>query len=146
MLYDSKRVDKFCLVTIQITVTGNKWYFPDQPQLRGKKIQRIVYYDAAIVPKSPDNVPTIIPGAFKDQFLILYVNNRDDFKMPLSNLFTLNTVPALAAGAICVVNNNGYTPLNNLPIVWEKSYVNAPLSYTPTTAQEVFMFGVFYTD
>jgi hypothetical protein len=142
MFYDSKRVSKFSLVSISVTAVGNKWYFPDQPQLRGKKIQKIVAYDDRIMPFSPDNVPLIQGGSFADIFLILYVNDREDIKMPCSHLFTQTS----AISASAVQNNNGYIPLFDLPIVWEKSYVNAPGSYTPLTSQEVFMFGVFYQD
>jgi len=142
MYYDSKRVSKFSLVSISVTAVGNKWYFPDQPQLRGKKIQKIVAYDDRLIPFSPDNVPLIQGGSFADIFLVLYVNDREDIKMPCSHLFTQTS----AISASAVQNNNGYIPLFDLPIVWEKSYVNAPGSYTPLNPQEVFMFGVFYAD
>jgi hypothetical protein len=48
--------------------------------------------------------------------------------------------------AAATQNVNGYVPLNDLPIIWEKSYVNAPGTYTPFAPQEVFLFGVFYAD
>jgi len=50
MYFDNKRVSKFSLVSININAAGNKWYFPDQPQLRGKKIEKIVAYDDRLMP------------------------------------------------------------------------------------------------
>jgi hypothetical protein len=142
MFYDSKRVANFSLVSINVTAVGNKWYFPDQPQLRGKKIQKIVVYDDRVVPFSPDNIPTTAAGGLVDIFLVLYVNNREDIKMPCCHLLTQTSGTSAAA----TQNVNGYVPLNDLPVIWEKSYVNAPASYTPFAPQEVFLFGVFYAD
>lgn len=142
MFYDSKRVANFSLVSINVTAAGNKWYFPDQPQLRGKKIQKIVAYDDRVLPFSPDNIPTTAAGALVDIFLVLYVNNREDIKMPCGHLLTQTSGTSAAA----TQNVNGYVPLNDLPIIWEKSYVNAPATYTPFAPQEVFLFGVFYAD
>ena len=142
MFYDSKRVSKFTLVSISVTAPASKLYFPDQPQLKGKKIQKIVAYDDRLIPFSPDNIPLIQGGSLGDVFLILYVNDREQIKMPCSHLLTQTS----ALNASAVQNNNGYIPIYDLPIIWEKSYVNAPGSYTPLNPQEVFLFGVFYQD
>jgi hypothetical protein len=142
MFYDSKRVANFSLVSINVTAVGNRWYFPDQPQLRGKKIQKIVAYDDRVVPFSPDNIPVTAAGSLVDIFLVLYVNDREDIKMPGAHLLTQTSGISAAA----TQNVNGYVPLNDLPIIWEKSYVNAPGTYTPFAPQEVFLFGVFYAD
>jgi hypothetical protein len=141
MYFDNKRVSKFSLVSINITAAGNKWYFPDQPQLRGKKIEKIVAYDDRLMPFSPDNIP-LVTGVLSQLFLILYVNDREAIKMPCVHLVTQtsNINPAF------VYNNNGYIPVADLPVIWEKSYINAPATYTPVSPQEVFMFGVFYAD
>lgn len=142
MLFDNKRVSKFSLAPITVNAPGTKFYFPDQPQLRGKKIQKVVCYFDTLYAKSPDNIALITQAAMNDGFLILYVNGRDDIKMPLYHLVT-QTQPATAGSFF---TNNGYIPLFDLPIIWEKSYVLVPSIYTPTTAQEVFLFGVFYAD
>jgi hypothetical protein len=140
MFYDNKRVENFSLVTIPITAAGTNFIFPDQPQLRGKKIQKIVVYFNDQYPKSPDNISLVDSSAMDRCFLILYVNEREDLKIPLSNLITTSTITGLAQ-----VNNNGYIPLADLNIMWSKSYVKAPTTYTPT-GTEVFQFGVFYKD
>jgi len=141
MFYDNKRVSKFSLAQIAINATGSKFYFPDQPQLRGKKIQKISCYFTELYQKSPDNIQLIQGVAINEGFLILYVNGRDDIKMPLFHLVTqTSTNPGT------FYTNNGYIPLFDLPIVWEKSYVLIPNSYALTAPQEAFMFGVFYAD
>ena len=142
MFFDSKRVSKFSLAQIAINSPGTKFYFPDQPQLRGKKMQKIVCYFDALYPKNPDNITVIDQNAMLNGFLILYVNGRDDIKIPLYHLVT-QTQPGIAGSFF---TNNGYIPLADLPIVWEKSYVLVPSIYTPVAPQETFMFGVFYAD
>lgn len=142
MLFDNKRVQKFSLAQIALNAAGTKFYFPDQPQLRKKKIQKVTCYFDLLYAKNPDNIPLINQNAMTDGFLVLYVNGRDDIKIPLFNLVT-QTQPGSAGSFF---TNNGYIPLFDLPIVWEKSYVIVPSIYTPTFPQETFMFGVFYAD
>lgn len=145
MFFDNKRVSNFSLVTISITAAGTKWYFPDQPQLRGKKIQKISVYGDLLLTKSPDNVTIVTQSVLSKAFLIAYVNGREDIKIPLIHLSS-NTGNMTVGGPAIMQNTNGYIPLYELPIVWEKSYIQAPTTYTPTAAQEVFMLGVFYQD
>jgi hypothetical protein len=123
------------------TGTGTKFYFPDQPQLRGKKIEKVSAYFNGLYPVNPDNVNVINANALYNGFLILYVNNREDIKIPLYHLVTQTA----SASSDTYFSNNGYIPFNELPIVWEKSYVLVPSGYTSAT-QEAFMFGVFYKD
>lgn len=141
MLYDSKKVSKYALAQIPINSNSTKYTFPDQPQLRGKKIQKIVCYYDVLCPKSPDNIALVKPGALIEGFLVLYVDEREDIKIPLYHLVTQTNITETA-----YYTNNGYIPLNDLKIVWEKSYVLCPAGYTLTAAQEVFVFGVFYAD
>lgn len=141
MFYDNKRVENFSLVTIPINAAGTNFTFPDQPNLRGKKVQKIAAYMADQYPTSPENIPLVDVNAMERCFLVLYVNEREDIKIPLSHLFTTSSTTGLAW-----VNNNGYIPLADLNIMWSKSYIKAPTTYTPTNPQEVFMLGVFYKD
>jgi hypothetical protein len=141
MLFDNKRLSKFALAQIQINATGTKFYFPDQPNLRGKKIQKITAYFYGLYLKNPDNIALVQSQALRDGFLIAYVNGREDIKIPLYHLVTQTGL-----SGDTFYTNNGYIPLFELPIVWEKSYVLVPNSYALTAAQEVFMFGVFYQD
>lgn len=142
MFFDNKRVSKFSLAQIAFNAAGTKFYFPDQPQLRGKKIQKVTCYFDTLYAKNPDNIALITSVAMNEGFLVLYVDGRDDIKIPLFNLVT----QAQPNSANSFFTNNGYIPMFDLPIVWEKSYVLVPTTYTPTAAQETFMFGVFYQD
>lgn len=141
MLYDSKRLNKFSLAQIAFNAAGTKFYFPDQPQLRGKRIQKISAYNYNLMLRNPDGIPPVQVSAFTNSFLILYVNGREDIKIPLYNLTTQTGV-----NPGTFYTNNGYIPLFDLPIVWEKSYVLCPTTYTPTAPQEAWVFGVFFQD
>jgi hypothetical protein len=141
MLFDNKRLSKFAWAQIQINATGTKFYFPDQPNLRGKRIQKITAYFYGLYLRNPDNIQLVQSGALRDGFFIGYVNGREDIKIPLYHLVTQTGL-----SADTFYTNNGYIPLFELPIVWEKSYVLIPNSYALTAPQEVFMFGVFYQD
>jgi hypothetical protein len=141
MFYDSKRLSKFALAQIAINAAGTKFYFPDQPNLRGKKIQKISAYHKNIYPATPDNITLVDVTVFYNAFLVLYVNGREDLKIPLFHLTTQTST-----NSDVYYTNNGYIPLFELPIVWEKSYILVPTGYTPSVAQEAYMFGVFYQD
>lgn len=141
MFFDNKRVSKFSLAQIATKANGTKFYFPDQPQLRGKKIQKISCYFYGLYLRNPDNIQLVQSTALRDGFFIGYVNGREDIKIPLYHLVTQTGL-----SGDTFYTNNGYIPLFELPIVWEKSYVLIPNGYTLTAAQEVFMFGVFYQD
>lgn len=140
MLYDSKRLSKFSLAQIPINAAGTKFYFPDQPNLRGKKIQKITAYHNNLYPKTPDGINIVDVTSFYIGFLVLYVNGREDLKIPLYHLTTQTST-----FSDVYFTNNGYIPLFDLPIVWEKSYILCPTTYTPT-GQEAWQFGVFYQD
>jgi len=141
MLYDNKKVSKFCLAQIPINQNGTRFNFPDQPQLRGKRVQYVTAYFNNLYPLNPDGIALVQSSAILEGFLILYVNGRDDIKMPLYHLVTQSNAMSQS-----YFTNNGYLPIANLPIVWEKSYVLVPNGYSLTALQEVFMFGVFYAD
>jgi hypothetical protein len=141
MLFDNKRLTKFALASISINSAGSKFYFPDQPNLRGKKIQKIAAYHRAIYPRTPDNIPLVQATAFQNSFLIAYVSGREDLKIPLYHLTTQTNL-----NGNTFFTNNGYIPLFELPIVWEKSYILCSIGYTPVDPQEAWQFGVFYQD
>jgi hypothetical protein len=141
MLFNNKRLTKFALVSITFNATGTKFYFPDQPNLRGKKIQKITAYHRAIYPKTPDNVTLVQATAFQNSFFVAYVNGEDAVKMPLYHLTTQTNL-----NGNTFYTNNGYIPLFDLPVVWEKSYILSSTGYTPNVAQEAWQLGVFYQD
>jgi hypothetical protein len=140
MFYDSKRIKNYSFVTLPVQSAGtySQFNFPDQPQLRGKKVDKINFYSAAQVPYSPDGGTGITTNTLINSWLVLYIGDREDIKIPLLSLINITS-----ATAGTVVNNNGYIPLQDLSIVWEKSYIRCPNSVI-VTANTAFMFGVFY--
>lgn len=140
MFFDNKRISNYCLVELPVQTAGTylNFNFPDQPQLRGRKIERIAFYGEAQCGFSPNGGVAITNAIISRSFLVLYVGDREDIKMPISSLINITSN---TAGT--VVNNNGYIPLQDLAVVWEKSYVKAPQGAT-VVANSSWMFGVFY--
>jgi hypothetical protein len=140
MFFDNKRISNFSLVELPVQTAGTylNFNFPDQPQLRGRKVERITFYGEAQCGFSPNGNAAITNTVLSRAFLVLYVNDREDIKMPIGSLINITSN---TAGTF--VNNNGYIPLNDLQVIWEKSYVKAPQGAT-VVANSSWMFGVFY--
>lgn len=140
MYYDNKRVSNYSLVSIPVGTAGTylNFNFPDQPQLRGRKVERIVSYNSAQLPTSPDGQALIPPADLQHCYLVLYIDGREDIKISLPHLSTISSVSGAS-----VVNVNGYVPLQDVNIIWEKSYVKAPRGIA-VAANSAFCFGVFY--
>ena len=140
MFYDNKRVSNYSLVSIPVQSAGTylNFNFPDQPQLRGRKVERITSYSGEAIPRSPDGGVVATSGEISQCYLVLYIDGREDIKISLSNICTLSSV---TGGT--VININSYIPLNDVNIIWEKSYVKAPGGLT-LVANSAFIFGVFY--
>jgi hypothetical protein len=141
MIFDNKRITNYSLVSIPVPAAGaySNFNFPDQPQLRGRKIEKISLYTAAQIAVSPDGM-NVTTGVICEQcWLVLYINGREDIKLPLLSLINLtsNSVSAY-------VNANGYIPLNDVQIIWEKSYIKAPGTVGFLTGNNAFIMGVFY--
>jgi hypothetical protein len=140
MFFDTKAVSYFTLVQIN-TAAGaatTNYQFPDQPELRGRKIQKIVAYNDQQVPSTPNNIPVVTLANLSESYLVLYVNEREDIKMSLTHL-----VSSTSSTGATFATNNGYLPLNDLNIIWSKSYVKVP-SGNLITGGASFIFGVFY--
>jgi hypothetical protein len=139
MLYDSKPVRYFTLVQLYTRTSGNttNYKFPDQPELRGKSIEKIVTYNELQVPRTPDNNVVINLADISGAYLVLYVNEREDIKISLTHL----VCSSVSSGAT-FTSNNGYLPLKDIKVEWSKSYVKVP-SGIPIV-NDSFIFGVFY--
>lgn len=140
MFFDNKRVVNYSLVSLPVQSAGTytNFNFPDQPQLRGKKVERVTAYSGEAIPRTPDGGVVAQSGDISQCFLVLYIDGREDIKIALPHLCTLSSV---TGGT--VVNYNSYIPLNDVNIIWEKSYVKAPNGLT-LVANSAFLFGVFY--
>lgn len=140
MFFDNKRISNFSLVEIPVQTAGTylNFNFPDQPQLRGKKVEKIAFYGEAQLNFSPNGGAAVTNANLQKCWLVLYINGREDIKIPVISLINITSN---TAGTF--VNNNGYIPLNDVNIIWEKSYVKAPIGAT-VPANTSFMFGVFY--
>jgi hypothetical protein len=141
MIYDSKPVSNFKLLQVLTTNNSNStnYQFPDQPELRDRKVEKISMYNTSLIGTTPNNITPVSQTITTQCFLVLYVNEREDIKIPLSSL--VNTI-GLAGGAL-YSSVNGYIPLDDIKIVWSKSYIKNPKG-TVITGNQGFIFGVFY--
>jgi hypothetical protein len=141
MIYDNNPVSNFKLVQVLTTNNSNStnYQFPDQPELRDRKIEKISFFDLSLIGTTPNNVIPVTQAISKECFLVLYVNEREDIKIPLTTLIS----SIGNAGAALYSSVNGYIPLNDIKIVWSKSYIKNPKG-TAITGNRGFIFGVFY--
>lgn len=141
MFYDNKAVKNFKLVQVQTSSNtgGTKYIFPDQPELRNRAIEKITTYPNEIVGNTPNNATPVGQSITTACYLVLYVNEREDIKIPLTSLVSSIGLPTGALYA----NVNGYVPLNDIKVIWSKSYVACP-SGLAIAGNRSFIFGVFY--
>lgn len=139
-----KIIQRFELVNININAaeTLTRFYFPDQPQLRGRKIWQITAYNFSQMAVSPDNVELARIDDIRNAFLVLVdITGREIIRVPM---VALTNIIYNRQGALdLIVNQNANLPLNDVTIVWEKSYIQLAASPITQTAF-TYQFGVFY--
>lgn len=139
-----KIIQRYELVNIDVNAneTNTRFYFPDQPQLRGRKIWQITAYNNTQMFVSPDNVNLAGIDDIKNAFLIL-VNSigREVVRVPLVSL--VNIVYNSVNNSALLINHNANMPLDDITIVWEKSYIQLATAAITQTAF-TYQFGVFY--
>lgn len=141
MFFDSKPIKNYALVQVPtLSGTGGSFFtIPDQPELRGRQVEKIVAYNNEMVSATPSGQNVVTVANVNAAYLVLYVNEREDIKISLVHLISSNNASGTIYGS-----NNGYIPFANLNIVWSKSYVKVPNGTIVPAANQAFLFGVFY--
>lgn len=137
-------IAKYDTISINIPAnnTATKIPFPDQPQLRGKKIVGIElpYIDYDLNGATCINT---VAETYNDAYVTLYYENIEAiYRLPLIELVYI-------FGSGSNRNFDGLYNLNNKDIVWTKSYITLPSPVNfPTnpnyTINKVLCFGVYY--
>ena len=129
------------IVPANSTAPGS-FYFPDLPNLRNKKIEKISVYNSTIVPTTPDNITVIAEAQNEYSYLVLYVNEREYIKIPLTHL---QSITSSTTGSRTYLTVNGYAPLNDLDVIWSKSYVKwVNNGITSPGTPSAYFFGIWY--
>jgi hypothetical protein len=142
MNYDNKGVSKYELVEVVIPSTatvGSQYFFPDLPNLKNVKTEKLSAYNSALFALTPENYTPITSQDMKGVFLILNISDTEDIKMPLSNLVNIGNF----SSAGVYFNSNGYIPLADLPIRWSKSYYKFVVAPTVGIVFSIPL-GIFY--
>lgn len=116
--------------------TLTKFFFPDQPQLRGAKIQGIQVYTPTALTKTPLTGSTPVTLAdLKQSSLTLY---QGDLQIVLN-------LPVLNFNAISDLTSPHSWQLpemNDIDISWTKSYISTATALATTNT--TYSFGIFY--
>lgn len=133
------KVARFEAIEIAVPNGSNltRYPFPDLPNLRNAKIDRIVFYTAGTISATPLTGSTPVTTAdMKKSFVTLYEGD----------LQLLYSVPILEFNNIV---NSATDPYQNDPldidgitISWTKSYISLPSALTTTNV--AYSIGVFY--
>jgi hypothetical protein len=131
-------VKRFQSVEINVpsSSTLTKFFFPDQPQLRGAKIQGIQVYTPTAITKTPLSGSTPVTLAdLKQSYLTLYQGDLQIvLQLPVLNF---NGISDLTSPFVFMLPE-----MNDIDISWTKSYV-ATTSALATTGV-AYSFGIFY--
>lgn len=144
MQLNNIEVARYDMISVAFPAGSNaqKLVFPDQPQLRGAKIHGIelVYSDIDINGNTNFNY-TGVGGALYNIFVTLYFNGKEGIQnLPLGEIAHIVEPPTRNLQA----NNNGILALNGQVLTWTKCYLQLAAA-TPSPANGVFVFGVYYS-
>jgi len=133
------RCCNFQLVTITVNATAARYYFEDQPNLRDCIIQRISVYTAADFTRDLNNLSVQTQELVSQSYLTLVSGATEIIqKIDMSLLNPIN-------GGDSRNFNSGNIALNDIEVIFDKSYVEFSAVTAPAVAAPfVFCFGVYY--
>jgi len=140
MIYSQKKVNRFEFVETIVpagSTSAQQFFFPDYPQLRDAKVNFLNSYNSTILPVTSSNIPTISISDQTNGFLVLVINDKEDIKIPLSNLCAIG-----GSAGMVQFNLNGYVPLNGINVKWSKSYIKFGTAIA--AGQFSIAFGCYY--
>lgn len=121
--------------------------FDDQPNLRNGNemdvaIQAIEVYNIFDVPLTPSGAPLPTDVQLQSSFLTLYFEGKEGmYRYPMTSLRRVaNAVNGTPQNIPFVYD---LMTLNNLQVIWEKSYITVPAGFGNHAAFN-FMFAVYY--
>lgn len=123
-------------ISVPTSSTLTKFFFPDQPQLRGAKIQGIQIYTPTALTKTPLSGSTPVTLAdMKQSYLTLY---QGDLQIVLNlPILNFNGISDLTSPFVYDL------PLmNDIDISWTKSYISTSTALATTNV--AYSFGIFY--
>jgi hypothetical protein len=123
-------------INVPTSSTLTKFFFPDQPQLRGAKIQGIQVYTPTALTKTPLTGSTPVTLAdLKQSSLTLY---QGDLQIVLNlPLLNFNGISDLTSPFVFQLPE-----MNDIDISWTKSYVSTAAALATTNV--AYSFGIFY--
>jgi len=131
-------VKRFQSVEINVPNSSSltKFFFPDQPQLRGAKIQGIQIYTPTALTKTPLTGSTPVTLAdMKQSYLTLY---QGDLQIVLNlPILNFNGISDLTSPFVYTLPE-----MNDIDISWTKSYISTATALGTTNV--AYSFGIFY--
>jgi hypothetical protein len=131
-------IAKYDTISLQQSAnsTATKLTFPDQPQLRGKKICGIEMPYVAYDLNGATTVNTTAE-TYNNAFITLFFEGIEGvYRMPLLELVYI-------FGSGSNRNFDGIYSINDKDIIWTKSYITLSSPSTPAT-NVVYCLGVYY--
>jgi hypothetical protein len=123
-------------INVPTSSTLTKFFFPDQPQLRGAKIQGIQIYTPTALTKTPLTGSTPVTLAdMKQSYLTLY---QGDLQIVLNlPILNFNGISDLTSPFVYTLPE-----MNDIDISWTKSYISTATALGTTNV--AYSFGIFY--
>jgi hypothetical protein len=140
------KLKRYELIELQVANPNGPSQFPflDIPDLRDDTTQDIIVtgleaFSIENMPLSPEGNLTPTTAQLLNSFLVLYIDGEESvYRVPVVRL-----MPVFANGVATVRANFAETELENLRIVWNKSYIQLGTPFIGAAAFS-YIFGVTY--
>lgn len=131
---------EYAEIIIPASNSRSQFFFPDLPNLRGRKLDAMEFYDDSVITLTNSGYNPISFGTTPQVSVTLYYNSGEYVVMPLTRFTRLNFVSGPDTLNVIQLDS---TLFDGQVIVWTKSYITINASPVSFSSQS-FAFNIFY--
>lgn len=132
---------EYAEIIIPASNSRSQFFFPDLPNLRGRKLDAMEFYDSSVQSVTNSGYTPVTSGYSIDVSVTLYYNSGEYVVMPLSRF--LRTLYDGGGSSFYTPIQLDATLFDGQVIVWTKSYITINAN-TSNFSSQSFAFNIYY--